>query len=136
MLRLLDTCTVSDVVCGVEPVLRRLKATSPASLAVSSVTVMEVEYGLALRPEVARQARPLLTDLFRALTVAPYETLDAEQTAELRARLRRAGTPIGAYDALIAGTALAHGWVLVTSNTGEFARVPGLQLEDWRLPER
>ncbi|MFZ4768532.1 MAG: type II toxin-antitoxin system VapC family toxin, partial [Roseimicrobium sp.] len=40
-------------------------------------------------------------------------------------------TPIGPYDVLIAGQARARGLVLITRNTGEFARVPGLLMEDW-----
>lgn len=50
----------------------------------------------------------------------------------MRAALKTQGQPIGAYDALIAGCALARGLVLVTSNTREFARVEGLVLKDWR----
>jgi hypothetical protein len=46
-------------------------------------------------------------------------------------RLAAAGTPIGAYDVLIAGQALVRALTLVTHNTGEFQRVPGLRLEDW-----
>ena len=50
----------------------------------------------------------------------------------LRAALQKAGLPIGYYDALIAGTGLVHGLIVVTANTREFARVGGLQIEDWR----
>ena len=65
-----------------------------------------------------------------------FEALDfdrehARQAGELRPRLAAAGTPIGAYDVLIAGQALARGMTLVTHNTGEFQRVPGLRIEDW-----
>ncbi len=42
------------------------------------------------------------------------------------------GTPIGPYDVLIAGQALARGLVLVTHNVGEFSRVGGLLIEDWQ----
>lgn len=55
----------------------------------------------------------------------------AELAGQLRARLRLAGTPIGEYDLLIAGIALANKLALVTHNTSEFSRVPGLQVEDW-----
>jgi tRNA(fMet)-specific endonuclease VapC len=50
----------------------------------------------------------------------------------LRALLAKQGTPIGPYDTLIAGQALARGLVLVTHNVGEFGRVPGLRVEDWQ----
>ena len=61
----------------------------------------------------------------------PFGPEEARVTAQLRARLESQGTPIGPLDTLIAGTALAHGGVLVTRNLREFARVPGLALEDW-----
>ena len=61
--------------------------------------------------------------------VLDFDREDARQAGELRARLAAAGTPIG--DVLIAGQALARGLTLVTHNTGEFQRVPGLRIEDW-----
>lgn len=53
--------------------------------------------------------------------------------AEIRARLRRLGRPIGGYDALIAGQARAREWTLVTSNVREFERIEGLKLENWSI---
>jgi hypothetical protein len=55
----------------------------------------------------------------------------ARLAAQLRATLESAGKPIGPMDTLIAGTALAVSGVLVTHNTGEFARVKSLRLADW-----
>ncbi len=63
--------------------------------------------------------------------VLPFEREDARGAGEIRAVLRRAGTPIGPYDILIAGQALARDLTLVTNNVREFARVPGLKLADW-----
>ena len=63
--------------------------------------------------------------------VLDFDREDARQAGELRARLAPAGTPISAYDVLIAGQALARGLTLVTHNTGAFQRVPGLRMEDW-----
>ncbi len=65
-----------------------------------------------------------------------YECVDldvksAELAGQLRTKLRLAGTPIGEYDLLIAGIALANKLTVVTHNTREFSRVPGLQVEDW-----
>jgi tRNA(fMet)-specific endonuclease VapC len=67
---------------------------------------------------------------FRSVHVLPYGEDDARATASVRAALKVRGQPIGAYDALIAGS--ARGLVLITSNTDEFARGEGLTLEDWR----
>ena len=61
----------------------------------------------------------------------PFDDVDARVAAEIRAVLRRAGTPIGPYDNLIAGQALARDLTLVTRNIREFERVQGLRLENW-----
>ncbi|MGR4913980.1 VapC toxin family PIN domain ribonuclease, partial [Klebsiella pneumoniae] len=54
-----------------------------------------------------------------------------DATTDIRVALHLAGTPIGPNDTAIAGHAIAAGAVLVTNNVREFARVPGLTLEDW-----
>jgi tRNA(fMet)-specific endonuclease VapC len=69
---------------------------------------------------------------FGSIRVLPYDRKAAEATARARADLKRPGRPIGAYDVLIAGTALAHELILVTSNVREFKQVEGLRIEDWR----
>jgi tRNA(fMet)-specific endonuclease VapC len=129
---LLDTCTVSDFVKGQPNVLARVKAIPPSLIAVSALTRMEVDYGLALNNERARKLAPMLDAFFSTIATLPFDEADAKAAAAIRAALKTQGQPIGAYDVLIAGTALARGLVVVTSNAGEFKRVSGLQVEDWR----
>lgn len=129
---LLDTCVLSDFAGGEPRTLARVKETRPADVAISTVTVMEVHFGLALAPERARSLAPVMRALMDAASVLPYEIEDARATATLRAALQKAGHPIGAYDAMIAGCAIARGLVLVTANEKEFARASGLELENWR----
>lgn len=129
---LLDTCTVSDFVKGQPNVLARVKATSPNLIAVSALTRMEVDYGLALNAERAKKLAPLLDAFFSSIATIPFDEADAQAAAATRAALKTKGQPIGAYDVLIAGTGLARGLVVVTSNVGEFKRVSGLHVEDWR----
>lgn len=69
--------------------------------------------------------------LFTDLEILDLEREDARAAGEIRAELARRGTPIGPYDVLIAGQAMARGLPLVTNNTAEFERVAGLRLEDW-----
>ncbi len=130
---LLDTCVVSDFARGHARVLQRIKASAPEDLAVSALTEMEVAYGLLLNPRLARRLKPVMDALFGALRVLPYDRKTAGATATARANLKQRGRPIGAYDVLIAGTALAHELILVTSNVGEFNRVEGLRVEDWSV---
>ncbi len=66
------------------------------------------------------------------MTILPYTAEDARASASVRAALEKKGKPIGAYDVLIAGAALARGFTLVTANRREFERVSGLQVENWR----
>ena len=129
---LLDTCTVSDFVKGHPNVLVRVKATAPDLIAVSVLTRMEVDYGLALNAERARKLAPMLDAFFSTIATLPFDESDAKAAAAIRAALKIMGQPIGAYDVLIAGAGLARGLVVVTSNVGEFKRVGGLQVEDWR----
>lgn len=129
---LLDTCTVSDFVKGQRKVLARVKATPPNLIVVSALTRMEVDYGLALNAERAKKLAPVLDAFFATIVTLPFDDADAKAAAAIRAALKTQGQPIGAYDVLIAGTGLARGLVVVTSNVGEFKRVSGLQVEDWR----
>lgn len=129
---LLDTCTVSDFVKGQPGVMARIKATSPKQIVVSSLTRMEIDYGLALNSERARKLAPMLDAFFSVVGTVPFDEADAQATAAIRAALKSKGQPIGAYDALIAGTGVARGLIVVTSNVGEFNRVSGLQVENWR----
>ena len=129
---LLDTCTVSDFVKGQPNVLARVKATLPNLIAVSALTRMEVDYGLALNAARAKTLTPLLDVFFSSIATIPFDEADAQAAAAIRAALKIQGQPIGAYDVLIAGTGLARGLVVVTSNVGEFKRVSGLHVEDWR----
>ncbi len=129
---LLDTCTVSDFVKGQPNVLARVKATPPNLIAVSALTRMEVDYGLALNAARAMKLAPVLDAFFSTIVTSPFDEVDAKAAAAIRAALKTLGQPIGAYDVLIAGMGLARGLVVVTSNVGEFKRIGGLLVEDWR----
>ena len=64
--------------------------------------------------------------------VLKFDKEDARQAGAIRAVLASKGTPIGPYDTLIAGQAVARNLILVTHNAQEFGRVPGLRFEDWQ----
>jgi tRNA(fMet)-specific endonuclease VapC len=129
---LLDTNVVSDFVRGHAAVQSHLRAAVPTDIAVSSVTVMEVTYGLELAPVRARSLRSVIEALLGSVELLPLSVEDARAAGALRASLRRRGRPIGPYDVLLAGCALARGLVFVTGNSKEFTRVSGLLVEDWR----
>ena len=92
---------------------------------------MEVQSSLALDAERAKKLTPVLRLLLGYFHVA-FRRSRCARSAAIRAALQTKGQPLGAYDVLIAGTGLARGLVVVTSNVGEFSRIGGLQVEDWR----
>jgi tRNA(fMet)-specific endonuclease VapC len=100
-------------------------------LAVSSIVVFELWYGIANSARRARNIKQLDEFLSGGVEVLELDGEDARVCGDVRMTLLAAGTPIGPYDILIAGQALRHGATLVTANTREFARVPGLRCEDW-----
>ena len=129
---LLDTCVTSDFIKGEPGTQARLKQTLPADIAVSAITVMELRYGLALNPQRVQTVAPAIASFLASVTIFPFGTAEAEQAAQIRAILKTQGQPIGAYDVLIAATALQYNLLMVTANPREFDRVPRLQTENWR----
>ena len=128
---LLDTNICGYLIRKKPPsVVERLAALGPGRSAVSVVTAIELRTGADLATHPGKY-HALLDVLLAELPVLPLDQSVVRIVARIRAQLRRAGKPIGELDALIAGHALALGLVLVTHNTREFARVPGLAIEDW-----
>lgn len=101
-------------------------------IGISAITACELAYGVA-KSSSARNRAALETFLL-PLEIAPFDDRVIWLYAELRNHLQRAGTPIGALDTQIAAHALHLGCTLVTNNTREFERVPGLMLENWADP--
>ena len=129
--RLLDTNAVIALVGRRSgELLRRVEASEPGSLAISSIVAHELWYGAYRSQKVAFNLETLRL-LFADLAILNLDSEDARAAGEIRAELARQGTPIGPYDVLIAGQAKARNLTLVTNNTGEFSRVAGLSLEDW-----
>jgi len=83
---LLDTCVVSDFAQGQAGVLARIKSVSPQDIAVSSVTEMEVAYGLRLNPSLSRRLKPVM-DAFSA------RSWFCHTTGPPRMRPRKCGPP-------------------------------------------
>jgi len=129
---LLDTNVLSDFARGERTVTARLRQEAPLQLAVSVITELEVEYGLARNPDLAPRVREAMRTLLNTISVLPFEHEDARVAAQLCASLNSKGMPIGAYDLLMAACALRRGLKIVTHNAREFIRVGGLGLEDWR----
>ncbi len=126
---LLDTCTVSDYLRGVDPVVRRIQKAKPSEVAISAVTVMELRYGAARRQSTKLTAA--IDGFLSGITQLPVESEAAEQAGLLRAAMDTKGHSIALADCQIAATALVHGLILVSSDT-DLKRVPKLKIVDWR----
>ena len=110
-------------------VLARFQQYQLGDIGLCSVVAAELAFGVA-KSGSARNRQAL--EMFLApLTILPFDTKAVWAYGNLRADLERRGTPIGSLDTLIAAHALSQQAMLVTNNTREFAKVPGLQLENW-----
>lgn len=113
-------------------VLQRFQTLEVGDIGISSITVFELECGVAKssRPEQNQQA---LQQFLQPLTVLSFDASAAQAAGSIRAELERKGTPIGSYELLIGAQARQAGLVLVSNNTREFERIPELKLENWSL---
>jgi tRNA(fMet)-specific endonuclease VapC len=127
---LADTNLVVDLLRHPEKLDQARFAAAGDAIAVSTVTLMELEFGVEASSDPARN-RAEVDAILSRLAVLPFDGPAAQHVGQIRAHLKKRGEPIGPYDSLIAGHARSRGLILVTHNTGEFGRVPALQIEDW-----
>jgi tRNA(fMet)-specific endonuclease VapC len=133
---MLDTDTCSYIMKRSHPlVLKRLQSMPVDDVCMSVVSKAELLYGVAVSPRQEQDAAALAAFLPYVEAVALDDDA-ALHYAEIRADLKRRGAMIGANDLFIAAHARSLGLKLVTNNTAEFERVPGLRLENWTLPAR
>lgn len=111
-------------------VLDQLLSKSREEILVSVITEAELRTGAAKSTSAIKTLR-LVENFLRPLTIADFTSDDAIVYANVRAKLERAGTPIGPLDTLIAAQAVARNLTLVSNNEREFRRVSGLRLENW-----
>lgn len=130
----LDTNTVIYYFKGKGRVAERLLACAPSEIALPAVALYELEVGVNTSP-LGKKRREQLEKLLRHVRILPFGPSEARVTAEARAELERTGLGIGPLDTRIAGTALAHGSILVTRNVDEFSRIRGLRYENWYVEE-
>jgi tRNA(fMet)-specific endonuclease VapC len=131
---LLDTGTCVALIRrrtdGAERILRRLVRHAVTDVAVGALTVAELEFGVAKSREPASN-RARLDQFLLPLQILPFDDAAAALYGPIRADLESRGVGIGAIDMLLAAQALSFSAVMVTNNTSEFERVPGLIIEDW-----
>lgn len=127
---MLDTDTVIYTIKNKPKHMRETFKRHAGLLCISAVTFGELIYGAEKSDQPLRNLADV-EGLAARLSVMPFDDNAATQFGQVRAELAKKGTPIGPYDQMIAGHARALGLTLVTNNTREFKRVPGLRIENW-----
>lgn len=127
---LLDTNILIYFFKGFGNVAEILLSKSPKDIAIASITLYELEVGIA-KSNNSRKRKKQLESFISCINILPFTSKEAETSARIRSDLEDQGMPIGPLDNLIAGTALCANSILVTHNTKEFCRVEGLIIEDW-----
>ena len=127
---MLDTNTLIYYFKNMGQVSESLLEVSPQDIAIPSIVMYELNVGIA-KSQSPKKRLAQLAQFTSVVGIIPFAENAAKEAANLRADLEQKGTPIGPYDLLIAGTAIAHNATLVTHNTKEFRRVKNLKLIDW-----
>jgi tRNA(fMet)-specific endonuclease VapC len=128
---LLDTNVCIAFLNGRDPAVReRLLSLAPDDVSLCSVVKSELLYGARNSARVDENLKRL-RDFFAPFESLPFGDEAAEHYGVLRAQLRRAGTPVGANDMMIAAIAMTADVTLITRDQDELGRIAGLRLEQW-----
>lgn len=127
---LLDTDTCIYALKQNERIIKRLLAAPREDVLISVITEGELRTGAA-KSSTPSKTLQRVENFLSPITLIEFASDDAIAYAIVRAKLERAGTPIGPLDTLIAAQAVARKLTLVTNNVREFRRVVSLSLENW-----
>jgi tRNA(fMet)-specific endonuclease VapC len=111
-------------------VLHQFKQHSPQDVAISTITLFELQYGIE-KSQYPQQSKNALAKFLLPLNLINMDRSSAMESAVIRVQLEKKGMPIGPYDLLIAGIARSRGMILVTNNIKEFERVDNMYIENW-----
>ena len=128
---LLDTNICIYIIKKKPPVvLKRLESKQPGQIAISTITLAELEYGIA-RSHYPDRNRVALLEFLLPFTILDFDQAASAEYGHIRSSLESKGKPVGPMDLLLAAQARSHGLVLVTNNEKEFKKVEGLRIENW-----
>lgn len=130
MIYLLDTNAVIGLAKALPGIEQRIRQHNSADIGLSVIVLHELFFGAYKGQRVATNLAAIADLDFE---VVDFNKEDARHAGEIRATLAKIGQPVGPYDVLLAGQAVARDLTLITHNTRKFSRVPGLKLEDWQV---
>lgn len=127
---MLDTNMCIYAQKNISQVIEKIKNNFQYGVAISSITLAELEFGVQASANIEKNTIALYKFL-SIIEILDFDSSAATEYGKIRADLKGKGTPIGNMDMLIAAHAKSENLIVVTHNTREFERVEGLQLEDW-----
>ncbi|MGA2640527.1 MAG: type II toxin-antitoxin system VapC family toxin [Spirochaetia bacterium] len=134
MTYLLDTNTCIYIINKKPPsVVKRIRARRPEDIAISTITIAELEYGVA-RSKFPERNRAALMEFLLPFSILEFDQIAATFYGIIRSGLDKMGNPIGSMDMLLAAQARSRNLTMVTNNESEFKRVEGLEIENWARP--
>ena len=114
-------------------VLKKVLARQPGQIAISTITVAELEYGVA-RSRYPDHNLLALLEFLMPFTILDFDQKSAMEYGRIRSSQQSRGKPVGPMDLLLAAQARAHNLILVTNDEREFARIEGMRIENWAQP--
>ena len=131
---LLDTNICIYAINGRHPMLsEKLLSIHPSEIFISSITVGEMEYGAA-KSHWGERTKQIMHAFLANYDILPFTDQDAALFGAFRAQLASTGITVGVLDVMIAAQGVSNNLTLVTHNTREFIRIPGISLDDWVIP--
>ncbi len=128
---LLDTNICIYAINGRHPKLtEKLLSIHPSKIFISSITIGEMEYGAA-KSHWGERTRQIMHAFLANYDTLPFTDQDATLFGAFRAQLESAGISIGILDVMIAAQSVSNNLTVITHNTREFIRIPGIKLDDW-----
>lgn len=131
---LLDTSVITDFVRGHAETTVRIKRALPSDLAISSITLLEIRYGLLLNPQRAKKIANVLDSFLAIIKILAFTDTDAISAATVHLYSHKKNILMDEYDIMLAGVALNNNLILITPNEAVFSDVPKLKIENWRNP--
>jgi len=126
----LETNTLIYYFKGMGNVSENLLDKTPKDIGIPAIVLFELEVGIA-KSKAPRKRTQQLREITSIVNIIPFGDKEAKVSASIRTKLEKQGLPIGPYDLLIGGSAVANQAILVTHNTKEFERIENLGIEDW-----
>jgi len=130
---LLDTNILSELIKKRpnRSLLEALRSKPPEDLFTSTICVLELRFGSALRADFEPFWHKIEQEIISRLTIIPFGKIEALVAGDILSALKKKGQPIGLEDVMIGATAIANRLTLVTGNTRHFSRIEGLKVENW-----